>query len=98
MTVFELPILLLNMMIIVLAYLVFYPKAVMSDINKIAYYDFFMSGLALFIVGLKYWGTGQRFTLVFWDVNWFWFTLVTYTLIEIPVLLWIFRGRLMKLK
>ena len=70
----------------------------MTDINKVAYYDLLVSGLALFIVGLKYWGTEQQFSLVFWDINWFWFTLITYTLIEIPVLLWTFRETLFKEK
>jgi hypothetical protein len=96
MIAFELPIILLNVVIIILAYLVFYPKQAMTDINKIAYYDLFMSGLALFIVGLKYWGVDQAFSLFVIEVNWFWFTLITYTLIEIPVLLWNFRKVLFK--
>jgi hypothetical protein len=96
MMTFELPIILLNMIIIVLAYLVFYPRSTITDINKVAYYDLLVSGLALFIVGLKYWGTGQEFSLIFGNVNWFWFTLITYTLIETPVLLWNFRKVLFK--
>jgi hypothetical protein len=91
MTYFELPIILLNIIIILLAYLWFYPKTVGSDLNKIALYDFFVSGLAVLVVGMKYWGTGQDFYLFGWEMNWFWFTLLSFTLIEIPVLLWYLR-------
>ena len=89
--VFELPIILLNTVIILLAYLVFYPKVAGKDINKVAGYDFIVSGFAIAVVGFKYWETGQVFYLFSWQLDWFWFTLLSFTLIEIPVLLWYFR-------
>ncbi|MBU2893487.1 hypothetical protein KO495_09175 [Colwellia sp. D2M02] len=88
---FELPIIVLNLVIILLAYLWFYPTSVGNNINKIAWYDCFVSGLALLVVGFKYWGSGQVFSLLGWEMNWFWFTLLSFTLIEIPILLWYFR-------
>ena len=88
---FELPIIVLNTVIILLAYLVFYPKVVGTDINKIAFYDFFVSAFALLVVGLKYWGSGQVFYLFAWPLNWFWFTLLSFTIIELPILVWYFR-------
>ena len=81
----------LNAIIILVAYLSVYPKLAGSDFNKIAGYDLLASGLALFIVGYKYWGSGHDFTLLFTEVNWFWFTFITYAIIEVPVMLWYFR-------
>ncbi len=88
---FELPIILLNTVIILLAYLVFYPKAAGTDLNKIAAYDFIVSGFAIAVVGFKYWESGQVFYLFAWPLNWFWFTLLSFTIIELPILVWYFR-------
>ena len=92
---FELAIMALNIVILLVAYLSVYPKIAGVDINKIAFFDIFSSGLALLIVGLKYWDTGQVFTLALMqlsvEVNWFWFTFITYALLEIPIALWYFR-------
>lgn len=81
-------------MIILLAYSSVYPKLAGLDVNKVAWLDIGTSGLALMIVGYKYWNTGQVFTLLIMEVNWFWFTLISYTLIEIPIALWYFREQL----
>lgn len=88
----ELAVLLLNAVIIAVAYLSVYPKLAGYDINKVALLDIIASCLALAIVGYKYWGTGQSFSLLIGEANWFWFTLVTYALMEIPVSLWYFRN------
>jgi len=97
---YELTIISLNTIILLVAYLSVYPKVAGFDLNKVAFFDIFASGLALLIVGLKYWGTGQDFTLAFMQlstqVNWFWFTLISYSLLEIPIALWYFRALLFK--
>lgn len=76
---------LLNLIIIGASYYLLYPKVAGNDFNKIAFYDLFSSGLALLLVGSKFWGTGQVFNLIGFELNWFWFTLVTYAVIEIPI-------------
>ena len=87
----ELTIILLNVVIALLAYLSVYPTLAGSDFNKIALYDIGTSSIALAIVGYHYWGSDYQFDLLVTEVNWFWFTLATYTAIEIPVMLWYFK-------
>jgi len=87
----ELLIIFLNLAIISVAYFSVYPKIAGNNFNKISFYDIFSSGFAIGIVGFNYWGTGYEFNLLFTTVNWFWYTLVTYALIEIPIMLWYFK-------
>ncbi len=94
----EFLVIVLNLVIVFVAYLSVYPKLAGNSFNRISFYDIFASGLALVIVGSKYWGTGQEFSLIFGQVNWFWFTLITYALIEIPVMLWYFRKNKVEVK
>lgn len=97
---YELMIIALNTVILLVAYLLVYPKVAGTDINKIAFFDIFASGFALLIVGVKYWDSGQVFNLAFMQlttqVNWFWFTFISYALLEIPIALWYFRSLLFK--
>ena len=88
----------LNLVIVLVAYLSVYPKVAGDSLYRIALYDIFASGLALVIVGAKYWGKGQEFSVVFGQVNWFWFTFITYALIEFPVMLWYFKKNQVELK
>ena len=87
----ELTVILLNVGITLLAYLSVYPTLAGNDFNKIALYDFGTSSIALAIVGYHYWSSDYQFDLLVADVSWFWFTLATYTAIEIPVMLWYFK-------
>lgn len=93
----ELLVLGLNAVVVLVAYFSIYPKVAGSDFTKIAFYDFFCSGFALLVVGLSYWGSGIEFDLLLIKVNWFWFTLATYALIEIPICLWYIKKHKVKL-
>jgi len=92
----ELSIVLLNIVIIVIAYFSVYPKLAGKNINKVALYDCAASCLAIAIVASKYWGVDDEFTFLFMQLNWFWFTLISYSVIEIPIALWYFRELLEK--
>ncbi|QYJ75338.1 MULTISPECIES: hypothetical protein [Shewanella] len=87
----ELAVVLLNLAIIVLAYGLVYPRVAGSDFQRISICDLGASGLALLTVGMKYWGTGAAFNLLFTEVNWFWFTLVSYFVLELPAIFWYFK-------
>jgi len=87
----ELAIIILNVLIIVIAYFSVYPKVAGADINKVALCDCVASSLALVIVASKYWGTAVQFDFLIVQVNWFWFTLLSYGVIELPIALWYFR-------
>jgi hypothetical protein len=88
----------LNTSIILVAYLSVYPKLAGNNFKKISYYDFFMSGLALCVVGFKFWESGYEFSLLIFNVNWFWYTLATYAAIEIPIMLWYFKKNGVEMK
>jgi len=92
----ELSIILLNAVIIILAYAWVYPKLAGKSINKIAALDCVTSGLALVIVANKYWGKGVEFSFLQFELNWFWFTLISYSIIEIPIAVWYFKAKLSK--
>jgi hypothetical protein len=92
----ELSVLLLNAVIIAIAYTWVYPKLAGKDINKVAIFDCVTSGIALVIVANKYWGSGIELNFLLFELNWFWFTLLSYSVIEIPVAIWYFRASLTK--
>ncbi len=87
----EISVILLNCVIVLFGYFVIYPKTAGADFYKITISDIFLSATALAIVGFKYWELTQNFSLLFIEVNWFWFTLITYGLIELPIMLWYFK-------
>jgi len=92
----ELSIIFLNLVIVLVAYLFIYPKLAGNNFNKMSFYDIFTSGFSLLVVGLHYWDSGHEFNLLVSNVNWFWFTLVTYGVIEIPVAIWYFKKQKVK--
>ncbi len=93
----EFSIILLNLAIVLVAYFSLYPKLAGNNFNKISFYDLFASGFSVLVVGLSYWGSGYEFNLLFFKTNWFWFTIVSYGAIEIPIMLWYFKKQQVKL-
>ena len=84
----ELIVISINFIIVFGAYFFLFPNIVENEIKKLMFYDFLTSLLSLFIVGSTFWGTLQTFSLFGNDLNWFWFTIITYLIIEIPFSLW----------
>ena len=87
----ELIVITINVVIILIAYLFVYPKYAGSDGNKLAVNDLYASCVVLLISGVMYWGSGYEFSLLITTSNWFWFTLVTYFLLDIPLMAWYFK-------
>lgn len=81
----EAVILLINTTIIAIGYLFIYPKRCGNDINKLATNDFYSSVISISIAGLLFWGKEMEFDALFFSSNWFWFSLLTYFVIEVPV-------------
>jgi hypothetical protein len=81
----------LNAVVVLAAYLVIYPKLAGSDGNKIAINDVMASAICLIVAGSLFWETGQNFNIIFTNVNWFWFTLLSYATIEIPFMIWYYN-------
>lgn len=74
--------------ILFIAYAVIYPFFVGPKLEKWLVLDVLFSILALIIVGCLFWGADFRFKLPFIGLNWFWFTLLAYGIIEIPLAIW----------
>lgn len=87
----ELQIVLINLAIILLAYFGVYPRFCGADLNKILVNDAIATVVALVVAGSLFAGSDARFTLLFGEVNWFWFTLLTYFLMETPFMFWYFK-------
>jgi len=84
----EFTIIALNIVIIAVAYFVVYPRMVGSDLNKLMINDAVASLLAVLVAGSVYWGSDYAFNAVVADLNWFWFTFLTYAVLECPLLMW----------
>ena len=44
-----------------------------------------MGAVPLAVTGVLFWESNPRFSLVFFETNWFLFTLITYTILELPL-------------
>ncbi|TDP40527.1 hypothetical protein DEU29_10171 [Idiomarina aquatica] len=94
----EFLVVMLCLIMILVGYLQVYPKVAGKNFNKLASYDGLMAGLALFIVGYKYWGTGFVFYLLGIPLNWFWYTLIIYIVLETPVAIWYIKKHNIRFK
>jgi len=93
----ELTVIGLNLCIIAVAYTSVFPTVAGSNVSRIALLDLAASAVAIGIVGSVYWGSDYAFSLLIVDVNWFWFTLLTYALFEIPAYMWYAKKNRIKL-
>jgi len=87
----ELILLLLNAIIIGLSYLIIYPRVAGANINKILINDVIATTCALLVAGSMFWGADVQFNIILGDLNWFWFALLSYAALEIPMMLWYFK-------
>jgi hypothetical protein len=81
----ESQILILNVVILGVAYLGIYPSLQEKTLNRIMAIDLVLTVIALTVAGALFMGTGQAFTLLVFDVNWAVFTLITLFVIEVPL-------------
>ena len=84
-------VLLVNAVILGCAYFVVYPRFAGADQTRLAINDLVANACALLVVGLNYWGTGERFSLLVMEVGWFGFTVATFLLMELPLFAWYAR-------
>ena len=87
----ELIILIINTLLIAFAYLWLYPRVAKDDIKKVLNYDLLTSIVALFIAGYFYMESELIFDAIIFQTDWFWFSLVSFFVIETPFALWYFK-------
>ncbi|WP_372762959.1 hypothetical protein [Pseudoalteromonas sp.] len=81
----EITLLLLVVTVITLGYGFIYPRFAGNSLKKLSIQDLFATAITLFIAGNLYYGSGVKFSWLLFEVNWFWFTFLSYLVIEIPV-------------
>ena len=87
----ELSIMAPELVVLAGGYLFIYPNIAGNNFNKISLCDLGCSAFVFVLVGLKYWGSGYEFSLLLFSTNWFWFTLIVYAAIEVPLAIWYFK-------
>ncbi len=93
----ELLVLLVNALAAAIAYFVVCPIFSGASLQKVMLNDLIASCVALFIVGNMFWETDQAFDLVLFKANWFWFSLICYSVVELPLFFWYCRKYNIKL-
>jgi hypothetical protein len=75
------------------AYLWFYPKVIGNNVKLMAWMDILVTGIPVGISALLFWTEDPSFRLVFFDANWFFFTIIAMVLIETPIFLLYLKAR-----
>lgn len=78
----------INLIIAVIAYFIIHPRTAGPDLNKLSMSDLGASVASLIVCGSMFWGKGIEFSAGLFSLNWFWFALLSYFVIELPFALW----------
>lgn len=84
----ELFIILIVFCILGFSYLWLFPRIAGNDLKKLTIYDFMSSVVCVLISGYFFWGLNIEFDAIFTELTWFWFTVLIYLLIEMPLAFW----------
>jgi len=87
----EFIIILLNLCILSFSYLWFFPRIAGINIQKLAKYDLLSSLVSLSISSYFFYNSFIDFNAIFFTLNWFWFTFLSFFILEIPFALWYFK-------
>ncbi|MGJ8622338.1 MAG: hypothetical protein ACSHW1_06130 [Yoonia sp.] len=83
----EAQILILNGVILGVAYLGIYPSLAQKTLSRIMTVDLVLSVIAVGVAGALFWGRDITFTFLFFEVNWAVFSIVTLMAMETPLFL-----------
>jgi len=70
-----------------------FPKVAKNDVKKMAWLDLATMVPVFGIIALLFMGTEEKFSLIFFETNWFVFTIVIYAAIELPLFSWYLKSR-----
>lgn len=87
----ESQILIINGVVLAIAYGGVYPGLAQKTLNRIMAIDMILSVITITVAGALFWGSGVAFTLLFVQVNWAVFSIVTTLVMELPLFLWFAR-------
>ena len=69
-------------LLVLFAYLWLYPRSVQDDMLKLLKYDLLVSVMAILIAGVLFDGKDIVFWFFGWELNWFWYSLIWYLIID----------------
>jgi hypothetical protein len=75
------------------AYLLIYPRFIGENVKLMAWVDIPVTAVPIGISALLFWESDPVFKLIFFETNWFVYTLVAMLIIELPVLILYLRAR-----
>jgi hypothetical protein len=75
------------------AYLWFYPKVVGNNVKLMVWLDILVTGIPVAISAALFWTADPVFRFIFFDTNWFFFTILAMTLIELPIFILYLKAR-----
>ena len=78
----------INLTIAIVAYFVIHPRTAGADLHKLTVSDLGASMASLLVCGALFWDSSVEFSVWFTTLNWFWFALLSYFVIELPFALW----------
>lgn len=78
---------------ITFAYLFVYPKYCGENVKLMAWLDVAFTTVPIGLAALVFWESNPVFRFIFFDTNWFFFTVLTILIIELPVLWFYLRAR-----
>jgi hypothetical protein len=81
-------VLMINLTIAIIAYFIVHPRTAGADLHKLSMSDLGASMASLVVCGSLFWDSGVEFSVLFTTLNWFWFALLSYFVIELPFALW----------
>lgn len=81
----ELLVVLIVLAALALSYLWIYPKFAGNSASKLAWLDAGVGVVVFAIVAVIFWQSDPTFRFIFFDTSWFFFALLTYTALEIPL-------------
>lgn len=87
----ELKILILNAVIMGVAYFGIYPSRNITRVGQMMATDLGLTALSLLVAGALFYGSGTPFSLILFQTNWAIFAIITLSLMEVPLFLWFCR-------
>lgn len=75
------------------SYFWIYPKYAGNDVKKMAWFDAGLGFIPLGISAILFWESDPSFNMIFFETNWFWFTLIVLVVLELPLFFWYLKAR-----
>lgn len=75
------------------SYFWLYPKYAGENVKLMAWLDIAMTAVPIAISAALFWESDPVLRWIFFDTNWFFFTLLSYGVIELPIFLWYLKAR-----